>query len=185
MAVNTNYETVPWLRPETASPTVAAKDKGILGKDDFLKLLIAELKYQDPMEPMKDREFIAQMASFSSLEQMTNLNSGFGQLASLISDQLIPQIQWQQSGFMLGKEVSYLNPKTEDGQDKILTGVVEAVLVKEGQIYCLINNTEIPMNYITKVSSASDSNQKILHDILDQLEELAEGATAVEAQTDG
>ena len=48
-----------------------------LEMDDFLKLLTSQLQYQDPLEPMKDTEFIAQMASFSSLEQMNSMNKNF------------------------------------------------------------------------------------------------------------
>lgn len=84
-----------------------------LGKDDFLKLLITQLSNQDPTSPMENTEFIAQMAQFSSLEQMTNMNQEFARMNSmLVSSQAVGTI---------GKTVDITLGDTKT------TGVVEAV----------------------------------------------------------
>ena len=58
---------------------------GQLGKDQFLKLFVAQLQHQDPMNPMQDSEFMGQMASFSTLEQVTNLATANEQIAANLS----------------------------------------------------------------------------------------------------
>jgi flagellar basal-body rod modification protein FlgD len=65
-----------------------AKTKGsVLDKDSFLLLLVTQFKYQDPLNPMDDKEFISQMAQFSSLEQLMNLNTGMGGLTTATNNQ--------------------------------------------------------------------------------------------------
>lgn len=84
-----------------------------LGKDDFIKILITQLTNQDPTAPMEDKAFIAQMAQFSSLEQMTNMAQDFARLSGMLAS-------GQASG-ALGRNV-----ELADG-DKTVTGVVKAV----------------------------------------------------------
>jgi flagellar basal-body rod modification protein FlgD len=87
------------------------KVKDSLGKDDFLKILVAQLTHQDPTQPMEDREFVAQMAQFSSLEQMQNLNKEFTRIAGLIT--------LSQATALIGKDVDVAVKEGTDetGQD--------------------------------------------------------------------
>lgn len=78
--------------------------KSNLGKDDFLNLLVKQLQYQDPMEPMKDTDFVAQLASFSSLEQLSNIGTSLDnstQLNYILSQTIANTI----ATTLIGKEV--------------------------------------------------------------------------------
>ena len=95
-----------------------------LGKDDFLKLLVTQLRYQDPMQPVDDKEFIAQLAQFSSLEQIQNLNSTMEQFITinLIEGQL------SRAAALVGQEVQVYDPR----RDASIEGKVEAVRMFDG-----------------------------------------------------
>jgi flagellar basal-body rod modification protein FlgD len=82
----------------TTSTTSTSSTKSV-GKDEFMKLLLAQLKNQDPLEPMKGTDFAAQLAQFSSLEQLTNLNSS---LEAQGTNQMM--LGYAQSVNMIGKE---------------------------------------------------------------------------------
>jgi flagellar basal-body rod modification protein FlgD len=77
-----NQEVNAFNKALSAGKTVTAG--GDMGKDEFLKILITQLSHQDPTQPMQDKEFIAQMAQFSSLEQMTNVSSEIAKVAALL-----------------------------------------------------------------------------------------------------
>ncbi|MCL2186001.1 MAG: flagellar hook assembly protein FlgD [Treponema sp.] len=84
-----------------------------LGKDDFLSILITQLKYQDPTAPMEDKQFIAQMAQFSTLEQMTGMAKDFSKLTSMFMG--------NEATTSLGKSVEIIEG------EKTIQGLVEAV----------------------------------------------------------
>jgi flagellar basal-body rod modification protein FlgD len=91
----------------TGLPTAKASAGPALGKDDFLKLLVGQLKNQDPQNPQGSDQFMGQMAQFSMVEQLTNL------AATMTKSQTVG---------LLGHEVSYIGPdKTK------VTGTVESV----------------------------------------------------------
>ena len=80
MPVTNVNDNQPLLSGEELKKASRAVSKE-LDKEAFLKLLIAQLANQDPMNPMEDREFIAQMAQFSSLEQMANMSRTMERMA--------------------------------------------------------------------------------------------------------
>jgi len=88
------------------APREEAKKSGdILGKDQFLKLLISQLQNQNPLEPMNDQEYVAQMAQFSSLEQLQNMNSSLSQ--NMQYNMLLSQtINNTMATSLIGKEIT-------------------------------------------------------------------------------
>jgi flagellar basal-body rod modification protein FlgD len=98
-----------------------------LGKDDFLKILITQLQNQDPTNPMEDKDFIAQMATFSSLEQMTNMNTTMSNFISLQT-----QSNLISYGQFVGKEVSWTRVDTDpQGEQTIASGEGKVASIKE------------------------------------------------------
>ena len=69
-----------YLQPASPTKVTTSSDNSYLGKDAFLQILIAQLQNQDPTDPMDDKEFISQMAQFSSLEQMQNMTTAMENL---------------------------------------------------------------------------------------------------------
>jgi flagellar basal-body rod modification protein FlgD len=114
------------------------EEKSQLGKDEFLRILTTQLSHQDPSSPLQDKDFIAQMATFSSLEQMTNLNKSFESFASS---------QMNQYATSIGKEISW----TPTGSTSASTGVVNGISKQDGNYFYLVGNEKVPMNQVTEI----------------------------------
>ncbi len=97
-----------------------AGKKGELGKDDFMRLLIAQLEHQDPLEPTDNGEFIAQMAQFSSLEGISNLNTTVSQFATNLQS-----TQALQASTLVGRSVQVLSDWSELKDQKPITGTID------------------------------------------------------------
>ncbi len=115
------------------------RDGATMQMDDFLQLLTAQISNQDPLEPMKDTEFISQMANIASLEQMEQFSKGFETFADSQKD-MVAQAY-------LGRQVN-----VTDGERSI-SGVVDAVdKAEDGQISVQVNGQSYNPQDITRVS---------------------------------
>ncbi|AIF43757.1 flagellar hook assembly protein FlgD [Virgibacillus sp. SK37] len=127
-----------------------------LGKNEFLKILMTQLSNQDPTNPMDDREFISQMAQFSSLEQTTNMANS---IEKLVQSQLVsPVIEYSH---MIGKEVSYQAFDKDTGEKlDVESSKVVAVSQKEGwAILELKNGEKIYADAVLQVSEPTVKEQ--------------------------
>jgi flagellar basal-body rod modification protein FlgD len=123
------------------STSPAARTGGAdLGKDAFLKLLVAQLKYQDPSKPADGTEFLAQTAQFTMVEKLTDLADG---QAQLLSAQLMLS-----AGTMVGKTVAYTGT---DGVEHI--GVVSAATIMGSSPTVKVGNTDVPLSAVKEIRS--------------------------------
>ncbi|MGD6974697.1 flagellar hook assembly protein FlgD [Bacillus altitudinis] len=99
----------------------AAKKTDTLGRDQFLKILLTQLQNQDPTNPIDDREFVTQLATFSSLEQQMNMNESITQMNQIMSTFVAHQDPFTTYVGWIGKEVA----GKQDDQD--ISGIVKSV----------------------------------------------------------
>ena len=119
----------------SATGNSSTKTNNDLGKDDFLQLLVTQLQHQDPLAPMEDKEFISQMAQFTSLEQMKNMNNS---------------VQITQATSFIGKQVTW-----GDSQGNEVTGVVKSVKIVNGEARVIVGNETLELKQILSVSEVT------------------------------
>lgn len=112
-----------------------------VGRDQFLKLLVAQLQAQDPLEPMSNQEFTAQLAQFSMLEGIEKLNANFGDLLALQ--------QITQGAALIGKSVTY----SENNQTH--TGTVSGFQMSNGQLQLQVDGQAVPITQVLGMTAAA------------------------------
>ncbi|MDR3240128.1 MAG: hypothetical protein LBT44_08595 [Clostridiales bacterium] len=108
-----------------------------LDKDAFLRLLITQLQYQDPLNPMDDRDFLAQMAQFTTLEQMQNMNKSYERARGCA---------------MIGREIDASVSPDKPGAPHEVQGKADAALWKNGAAYVQVGEDEVPLDAVWRVS---------------------------------
>lgn len=110
--------------------------KSNLDKDAFLRLLVTQLQYQDPLNPMDDKEFLSQMAQFTSLEQMNNMNANATKT---------------QAFSMIGKLVVGTSYNKDTNTYEEIAGQVQYVTLKKGEPYLVVNGKELSVTDVENV----------------------------------
>lgn len=120
-------------------------DKSSMGKDDFLKLLVTQLTYQDPMSPMESSEMMNQMAMLGLMEQTTNMRTALDELSKSME-----LSKWQQGSNLIGKTVDAVN-----GEGKAVSGVVKEVVNYDGKMYILTDKDTFQISQIVSLRDPS------------------------------
>ena len=141
----------PTATTKTSAPTAPAAapaSKSMLGKDDFLKLLVAQLKYQNPLSPQDSSQMMAQSAQYAMVEQLTQLSSS--------TTELLSEQRWTSATSMLGKTITW-STTGADGTSVSKTGVVSGVKAGSSTTAptLLVGDKEVPSTSVTSVTTTT------------------------------
>lgn len=149
---------VAMLKNQTTMQQAANSRTGstdITDKNMFLQLMLKEMEYQDPTEPVSNQEWLAQMAQYSSLEAAQNTTSSVEKLSNLVeslSDAFASSTNITQTLNLLGKEVTVMDPSDKTGETTI-TGKVEEASFESGSGAISVNGKSYPIAYIKSVKN--------------------------------
>ncbi|KKO51306.1 flagellar hook capping FlgD N-terminal domain-containing protein [Paenibacillus sp. DMB20] len=154
MASNSNMVSKsvwPYYSTDNIKKAGKTEEKTTLGKDQFLSILIKQLQYQDPLQPMEDKEFIAQMAQFTSLEQLMNISSQLTEMRQSLGA----------ASSLIGKKVSWIETaKDKTGTISTKSGVVDSILIRDGKHFAKIGKDEIALDNIIQIeNNVQDSGE--------------------------
>jgi flagellar basal-body rod modification protein FlgD len=125
--------------PGTQPATPSSTGSNSLGQDAFLKLLVAQLKYQDPMKPQDSSQFMAQTAQFTSLSKLTNIDA--------TNTAMLGAQGFLQAAALVGRSVTYT---TADGTEA--TGIVDSASFGPDGPTLRIGDKDVPIAEVTKIA---------------------------------
>jgi len=125
-----------------------------LGEDAFMQLLLAQLQNQDPLKPMEDKDFIAQLAQFNSLNQMTQIKDTLESMFNLMSDSTLNGQTISQGSALIGKDVTGFN---ETGE--LISGMVSGLHIVNEQVILDIEGKTLPLSLIESVQGVENGSE--------------------------
>lgn len=138
--------------PFSGSVTQAATQS--LDKGAFMRLLVSQLENQDPLSPVTNEDFVAQLATFSSLEQLEGLNQNvIAMIALNQSNALLSQLT--QSSALIGKEVTWQGFDSEEEH----SGRVESVKILDGLAVLRIDGQDVPLAAVIEVLGETGTDE--------------------------
>lgn len=145
----------PYYSADNKSSAKAGQES-TLGKDEFLKILVAQIKNQDPMKPLEDKEFIAQMAQFTSVEQLMNMSKELKELKNSLGF----------TATLIGKSIEWETASADGLEGIIKSGIVDSISMKGGESFAVVDGEEILIGRILTVKNESQavSNEVIESD---------------------
>jgi len=139
--------------PITGAASSAAGGQA-MGKDAFMKLLVNQIRNQDPMAPTDNQAFIAQLAQFSSLEQMQTMNENIVGLAVLQQNNALLE-QLTSSSALIGQNVTWSDAETGLEQ----SGTVSSVKIVDGLAVLRVGTEDAPLATVTQVDAPQETTE--------------------------
>lgn len=141
MPVNAVTPSVSSTTPTTASePTTTASDEHMgIGRDAFMQLLLAQMRYQDPLNPMEDRDFIAQLAQLNTLEQLEQLNASLTDFMG-------------QQNLLRGAELIGKTVRGTTAAGEYVEGIVVAVRTVGADVVVSLGDKDVPLKDVSQVT---------------------------------
>jgi len=118
---------------------------GQLGKNAFLQLMVTQMKYQDPLQPQDNSQFLAQLAQFTSLEQMTNV----AQTEQSVLQTMQSMQQVSELGF--ARQLIGTTVQVADSNGNPVTGTVQSVKFSQGAAELMVGGTAYPLSALTQM----------------------------------